>query len=217
MNLKLALSIALRGNGMHKRAPRGTHRANQLGLRPSCIRRKFNRCSHTRPSQLSRSKSEYRAGTLAAYVRATAHIRGSGRHWRNLSAVQVRSPPNALAGHCSVFFSRTGQTQNCFLQAASDAKAISSSSSNSRTIFLSGAVFWQDVPFDSIALDYSLAGSTFGGFSGGMLSNSGVLLGGSGKSANVTTFSPSFAASLPRSSSSVYTVSTPSTFAIATI
>src|SRR5262249_52300385 len=95
VNLKLAPNIALRGNGMHKRARSGIRRVNQLGSRLSCIRRKFNHCSHTRPPQLSRNKSAYRAGTRGASVKGTAPIRGTGRHWANWWAL-LRSTPKEL-------------------------------------------------------------------------------------------------------------------------
>ena len=67
-----------------KRKLPGIPRNNHHGSPNRSFQKKFNR--HWRGSQLRPSQRglAYRAGTLAAFVRATARIHGTGRRLRNL-------------------------------------------------------------------------------------------------------------------------------------
>src|SRR6266852_3229809 len=61
----------------------GFPRSNRHGSPNRCFRRRFSQ--HLRKHRLrpSQRRSEYRAGTLAAFVRATALIHGTGWRWRS--------------------------------------------------------------------------------------------------------------------------------------
>jgi hypothetical protein len=77
------------------------HRSNQLGLRAKCSRKKSNHCSRAFQHPSFDHGLEFRAGTQAGFVRATAHIGGIGWRLRNLSAFrEAGNAPAAMERFC---------------------------------------------------------------------------------------------------------------------
>jgi hypothetical protein len=70
--------------GTRKRGPLGIPQSNHHGSPTRCFQREFNRRSREPQLRPSQRRLAYRGGTLAAFVRATARIHGTGRRLRNL-------------------------------------------------------------------------------------------------------------------------------------
>jgi hypothetical protein len=70
-------------DGTHRHARHGTHRCNRLGLRANCPRNKSSRCLRAFRHLRFERELAPRVGTQARSGKATARIRGIGRHWRN--------------------------------------------------------------------------------------------------------------------------------------
>ncbi|PYV50026.1 MAG: hypothetical protein DMG98_28605 [Acidobacteria bacterium] len=80
---KLALNMQNPSAGTRRRALPGMHPCNQVGSRAKCFRKKSNRCLPTFQRPPFDHELASRAGTQAAFGRATVHIPGIGSYSRS--------------------------------------------------------------------------------------------------------------------------------------
>ena len=96
---RLGPSTGLAVDGMRRRVRLGTRRINQRGSLARCTPRRYARCLYMCRAQPSSGGSEFRLVMQGASAKATSHIHGTGRRWRNWrdwsanSAISRLKPP----------------------------------------------------------------------------------------------------------------------------